>query len=42
MSFVSLKKVNKAWDYVYKKLNREERRELFNRLQVELGEDGKF
>ena len=42
MSFIDLKKVNKAWDYIYKKLNREERRELFGRLQVELSKDGKF
>jgi len=35
MSFISLKKVNMAWDYCHKKLNREERKELYDRLKIE-------
>lgn len=35
MSVISLKKVNKAWDYIHNKLNREERKELYERLKVE-------
>ena len=42
MSFIQLKKVNKAWDYVHKKLNREERRELYKRMMIEFGKEGNF
>ena len=35
MSFIDLKKVNKAWDYLNKKLNREERKEVYERLKIE-------